>query len=64
MLRIGQWTLRLALLLIVAGLLGGFGLMLFGYPEPGMSLVTLVPFGFVIGFAGLAIVVLHEKRDG
>lgn len=64
MLQIGRWTLRLALLLIVVGLLGGFGLMFFGYPDPGMSLVTLVPFGFVIGFAGLAIVVLHERRGG
>ena len=34
MLRIGQWTLRLALLLIVAGLLGGFGLMLAVTPTP------------------------------
>lgn len=62
MLRIGQWTLRLALLLIVAGLLGGFGLILAGHTDTGMAVVTLVPFGFVIGFAGLAIVVLHEKR--
>lgn len=61
MVRLGRWTLLLALVLIVAGLLGGFGMMIAGVANP-LPLLGLVPLGFVLGFAGLAMVVLHGPR--
>ncbi len=62
MLRLGRFTLVLAGVLVAVGLLGGFGAMLAGASDYIVPLIGLVPLGFVLGFAGLAAVVLSEPR--
>lgn len=62
--RLGRPLLVLGALLALIGLVGGFATMFNDMDQIALRLLGLVPVGFVLAFAGLALVVLFgpERR--
>lgn len=63
MLKFGRWLLVIGAVLTAVGLIVGFGLLFTGHKESALSGLSLAPIGFILGFAGLVIVVMMEPRD-
>lgn len=60
--RIGHWVLYIGIVLTVGGLIGG-GVMIVSAGYAPAPLIALVPFGFLLTFTGLCMVVLHGPRS-
>ena len=56
--RIGIYALMVGAVLVSIGLLAGFGLLFGGYDDQARLLLGAVPFGFLIGFAGVVTTLL------
>ena len=56
--RIGIYALLVGAVLVSIGLLAGFGLLFGGYDDQARLLLGAVPFGFLIGFAGVVMTLL------
>ena len=61
--RIGRYSLITGLVLTLIGLVFGFGLMFAGQDDWAKFFLMIVPFGFLVLFAGLSTVVLFAPRD-
>lgn len=60
--RIGVYALVVGAALVSIGLLAGFGFLSTGHAEAAKLLLTAVPFGFLIGFAGVVTTLLSEPK--
>ncbi len=61
--RLGQYTLNIGLVLTIVGLIFGFGFMFSGQEDWAKFFLMVVPFGFLILFAGLSTIVLFSPRE-
>lgn len=59
--RLGTWALILGALMIVVGLIAGFGFMFAGNDEPAKLFLQLVPLGFLAGFTGVVMTLLGSS---
>ena len=63
MLRFARIGVYLGVILVVLGLVTGFGALFTDLDDLAIMLLRLVPLGFVLGFAGLAVLLLLGPRD-
>ncbi len=61
--RIGRYSTIIGLLLTVVGLVFGFGFMFAHNDELAKFFLMVVPFGFLILFAGVSTVVMFSPRE-
>ena len=64
MLRLGQWSIVIGALLVLLGLLVGFGAMILGHQGLLLNLIGLIPAGVLLAFGGVCIAALLEPRTG
>lgn len=62
MYRAGRFAVWLGIFLTAVGVIGGFGAMFADYDDLAMILLTAVPFGFVILFAGVVSTLLSSPE--
>ncbi|WP_026340760.1 hypothetical protein [Thioalkalivibrio sp. ALJT] len=58
--RFGVLLIYIGLVLSIAGLIGGFGLMFTGEQTWSKFLIAMVPTGFVLVFTGMVTTILHR----
>ena len=58
--RAGRIAIGTGAVSVSVGLAGGFGAMLEGFDGLALKLLTLVPLGFVLLFAGVVMTQLHR----
>jgi hypothetical protein len=61
--RIGKSIFIIGLVLTIAGLIFGFGLLIFDEDKWALRFLMAVPIGFVFLFTGLATSVIFSPRD-
>ncbi len=61
--RIGKSIFIIGLVLTIAGLILGFGLLIFDEDKWALRFLMAVPIGFVFLFTGLATSVIFSPRD-
>ncbi|MFP5507145.1 MAG: hypothetical protein ACLGH6_13185 [Gammaproteobacteria bacterium] len=61
--RFGQVAVYLGIVLVVVGLVGGFGAMFRNAEGVAVNLLILVPLGFVALLTGIVVTQLHRPNE-